>query len=118
MEKLCQECGDKFSGRADAKYCSDHCRSAFNNKTKGYANSYVRKVNSILRKNRKILLELNPEGKARVKEADLKKNGFDFAYFTNVYRTKAGKEYWFCYDQGYLNTDDGWYTLVAKHDYV
>ncbi len=118
MEKICQECGDKFSGRADAKFCSDHCRSAFNNKAHGYADSYVRKVNGILRKNRKILQQMNPNGKARAKEIDLLNKGFNLGFMTNSYTTKGGKTYFFCYDQGYLNTGDGWFTLVAKHDYI
>jgi hypothetical protein len=118
MEKICKECGDKFSGRADAKFCSDYCRSAYNNKLSGYNNSYVRQVNTILRKNRKILSELNPKGKTRIKVDTLEKSGFNFNFQTNTYVTKAGKTYCFCYDQGYLNTDDGWCTLVTKHEYV
>lgn len=118
MEKVCKECGDKFSGRSDAKYCSDHCRSAHNNKAHGYTDTYVRKVNQILRKNRKILSELNPKGKARVKEEELLRKGFERNYLTNTYSTKGGKHYCFCYEQGYLDTGDGWYTLVTKHDYV
>ena len=118
MEKLCKECGDKFNGRADAKFCSSHCRSAFNNKAHGYTNSYVRKVNAILRKNRKIMADMNPDGKCRVKRGDLIKANFDFNYLTNKYDTKGGKTYMFCYDQGYLDTGDGWLTLVTKHDYV
>lgn len=118
MEKICKECGDKFSGRADAKFCSDYCRSAHNNKLSGYNNSYVRQVNTILRKNRKILSELNPNGKTRIKLEKLEKAGFNFNFQTNTYKTRAGKEYYFCYDQGYLNTDDGWCTLVTKHEYV
>ena len=61
MEKLCKECGDKFAGRSDAKFCSDQCRSAYNNKESGYQSSYVRKINAVLRRNRKILSELNTE---------------------------------------------------------
>lgn len=118
MEKICKECGDKFSGRSDAKYCSDHCRSAFNNKTHRSSDTYVRKVNAILKKNRRILANLNPKGKTRVKLADLVKHGLDQSYLTNTYTTKAGKVYKFCYDQGYLDTGDGWCTLVTKHDYV
>ena len=118
MEKVCKECGEKFSGRADAKFCSDYCRSSHNNKLNGYNNSYVRKVNSVLSKNRKILTDLNPKGKSRVKKEALLNSGFDFNYQTNVYVTKAGKTYHFCYEQGYLDTEDGWLTLVTKHEYV
>ncbi|MCA1762213.1 MAG: hypothetical protein ABR574_02505 [Cryomorphaceae bacterium] len=118
MEKLCKECGDKFSARADAKFCSDHCRSSYNNKANGYNDSYVRKVNSILRKNRKVLCALNPDGKTRVKTDDLKMKGFNFNFYTNTYKTKAGKEYRFCYDQGVLDTGDDWCTLVTKYDNI
>jgi hypothetical protein len=118
MEKICKECGDKFNGRADAKFCSGYCRSAHNNKEHQNANTYVRKVNGILRKNRKILSTLNPDGKKKVRAADLDKEGFDFNYFTNIYTTKSGKVYHFCYDQGYISTGNDWFVLVTKHEYV
>jgi len=118
MKKVCSECGDTFSGRADAKYCSDHCRSNFHNKKHGIKAPIVRRVNAALRKNRKILEALNPEGKARVSKKDLVKKGFDFNYFTNIYKTKTGKYYYFCYEYGYIHTGNEWYTLVVKHEYV
>ncbi len=64
MEKRCLECNDVLHGRADKKFCSDACRNTYNNKKKSIAgNSYVRKVNGILGRNRNIMAELNPEGK-------------------------------------------------------
>jgi hypothetical protein len=118
MKKECIECGEPFSGRADAKFCSDQCRSNYHNRQGSDQSGYVRKVNAILRKNRKILNELNPDGKTRVNKTDLTRQGFDFAFITNTYITKTGKEYKFCYDQGYIHTGDDWYTLVVKHEYV
>jgi hypothetical protein len=44
--------------------------------------------------------------------------GFNFDYFTNVYRTKSGKVYYFCYEQGYLQLKDDYYALVIKSEYV
>ena len=44
--------------------------------------------------------------------------GFKFSYFTNIYETQAGKKYYFCYDQGYLELDNDWYALVVKKEYV
>lgn len=117
MKKTCLECGDPFSGRSDAKFCSDHCRATNYNKS-NVGDVYIRKVNSILRRNRRILLEFNPQGKSRVRESDLLAKGFNFNYSTNIYNTKAGKTYNFCYDQGYINTNDGYITLVTRHDYV
>ena len=62
MEKSCLQCGDKISGRSDKKFCSDYCRNAFNNDQNRDVNNYVRNINNILRKNRRILAELNVPG--------------------------------------------------------
>ena len=48
----------------------------------------------------------------------LAEEGFNFHYYTNMYSTKTGSTYIFCYDQGYLKLDDDRYMLVHKQDYV
>jgi hypothetical protein len=78
----------------------------------------MRNVNNILRKNRRILHSLNPNGKSKVHQDVLREKGFKFNYFTNIYSTKSGKDYFFCYDQGMLEIDNGYYALVEKQDYV
>lgn len=114
----CQECGQKLSGRKDQKFCSDYCRNACNNKLNEDANRYVRRINGILRKNRRILEGLNPKGKITVDGITLAENGFNFHYYTNVYKTQKGGQYYFCYDQGYLKIENDQYMLVHKQDYV
>lgn len=116
--RTCPVCGDEIVGRIDKKFCSDQCRSTFNNSTNKDTNNYVRRVNHILRKNRKILADLNPEGKTKVSRQTLHDRGFNFNYYTNTYRTKNGNLYFFCYDQGYLPVENQWYALVEKQDYV
>ncbi|MBR4215253.1 MAG: hypothetical protein IKR94_08030, partial [Bacteroidales bacterium] len=32
MQKFCQYCGAQYEGRADSRFCSNRCRSAFNNR--------------------------------------------------------------------------------------
>ena len=118
MKKSCIECGEEFMGRADKKFCSAHCRTTFYNKQNSDVSNFMRNVNNILRKNRRILVELNPGGKANVRKEKLLDLGFKFSYFTNIYRTKAGKEYRFCYEQGYLEREDGYLTLVVRQEYV
>ena len=44
--------------------------------------------------------------------------GFNFNYFTNVYKTKTGKVYYFCYEQGYLPLEDNQFALVIREEYV
>ncbi len=115
--KTCLECGDTFKGRIDKKFCSDPCRIAFNNKLNSDENNYIRNVNNILRKNRRILLELNPDGKVRVNREKLNTHGFDFNYFTSTYTTKDGAQYFYCYEQGYLPIENNYFLLVVKKDY-
>lgn len=117
-DKICSECGAQLKGRQDKKFCSDHCRSAYNNRLNSDATNYIRNVNNILRKNRRILAELNPGGKTRVGADKLHARGFDFTYFTSTFRTKQGSLYYYCYDQGYLPIEDGNYLLVVKKDYT
>lgn len=115
-KRICPVCGDQIFGRVDKKFCSDQCRNTFNNQSKGYSTSYVRQVNTVLRKNRKILAELNPKGKTKVHKNQLTKKGFDFGFHTNIYTTKTGNIYYFCYEHGYLSLDDDFYALVTREN--
>ena len=115
--QVCIECNNAFKGRVDKKFCSDQCRTTYNNRQKSIENTYIKDVNSILRKNRKILLELNPDGKSRVSRDKLKSRGFDFTYYTSSYTTKEGAQYFYCYEQGYLPIDKGQCLLVVKKEF-
>lgn len=117
LSKACVECGREFVGRSDKKFCSDGCRSAFNNKLSGGSDKLVRKINRILRKNRTILQQLNPDGKAKTHRDQLLKAGFDFSYHTSTYTTKEGKQYAFCYEYGYLLLEKDFVLLVRRDDY-
>ncbi|MFK8102679.1 MAG: hypothetical protein AB8G15_09145 [Saprospiraceae bacterium] len=117
-KRKCEECEEIIRGRADKKFCSDQCRSSHNNRLNSDANNFVRNINNILRKNRRILTELNPKGKAKVHREKLLAKGFRMEYFTNIYKTKAGKAYHFCYEQGFLELADGYYALVVRQEYV
>lgn len=114
MDKECLDCGIPIKGRADKKFCDDQCRSNFNNKLKADDSKAVKRINSILYKNRKILAKLNPDGKVKVHKNKLEKAGFNFSYFTHQYQTVKGAVYIFCYDYGYLSLENDWYLLVRK----
>lgn len=118
QEKICLECGTKIFGRVDKKFCSDQCRNSYNNKLNSDGTNYIRNVNNILRKNRRILMDLNPNGKSKTHRNKLFEKGFDFNYFTNTYTTKAGAIYYFCYEYGYLPIDNDFFALVKKQEYV
>ena len=113
-EKACLECNAQIFGRVDKKFCSDQCRNAYNNKLNSDSNNYVRNTNNILRKNRRILSDLNPNGKSKTHKSKLMEKGFDFNHFTSIYTTKAGTIYYFCYEYGYLPLDHEFYALVKR----
>ena len=114
MTKSCLECSEKIIGREDKKFCSDGCRNAYNNKINKDSTNYMRNINNKLRKNYRILSELNVEGKTRTTRAKLMSKGFDFEFFTNILNTKAGNTYYFLYDQGYMALENDYYVLVKK----
>ncbi|NDA97585.1 MAG: lysine--tRNA ligase [Flavobacteriia bacterium] len=96
MEKrTCLECEAKLSGRKDQKFCADYCRNTYNNRQNEDANATVRRINGILRKNRRILAQHNPNGKKTLDGITLAEDGFNFHYFTNTYKTLKGSHYYF-----------------------
>jgi hypothetical protein len=118
MKRICPECQEEFTGRSDKVYCSDACRSAFHNRKNAEETIFMRSINKILRDNRNVLEQFNPDGKASVKREKLIDRGFKFRYFTNEYRSKNGNLYHFCYDYGVLITDSDWVTIVKRQEYV
>ncbi len=112
--KNCLECHEKIVGREDKKFCSDGCRNAYNNKMNKDHTNLMRNINNKLRKNYRILTELNPEGKTKTTKNKLISKGFDFDLMTSVYTTKTGNTYYFVYDQGYMAVENEGYVLVKK----
>lgn len=114
-KKTCLECGEKINGRADKKFCSDLCRNAYNNKLNSDSNNYVRNINNILRKNRRILEDLlGIEEVMKVSKQKLIDKSFNFQYFTNIHYTKTNKAYTFCYEYGYLPLENNLVLLVKR----
>lgn len=117
-ERTCPVCGFQLLGRSDKRFCSDICRNTHNNKLRRDVNNYMRTINNILRKNRRILENLNPGGKTKIKREKLLNKGFSFEYYTHIYKTNTGNQYHFCYEQGYLAIEDDYFALVVKKEYV
>ena len=114
-KRKCLECGDVLRGRADKKYCSDHCRNAYNNKRNKDSKNLMRNINNKLRKNYRILDGYSlRDGKTRTTRAKLLDSGFDFEYITHLYTTKKGAVYYFVYDLGYLPLENDYYMIVKR----
>ncbi|MCU0360780.1 MAG: hypothetical protein MUF75_08695 [Bacteroidia bacterium] len=115
MEKrLCPECGETIAGRIDKKFCSDLCRNAFNNKVNSDSTNYIRNINNILRKNRRILETLLQGEKTTLPKQKLIDKGFNFKYITNQSITKNNHTYFFCYEYGFLPLENELILIVKK----
>ncbi len=114
-QRKCLECGELLRGRSDQKYCSDYCRNTYNNRLDVDTKNLIRNTNNRLRKNYKVLTELNKSGKTKVTRLRLYDRNFDFNFFTSTYTTKAGKIYYYVYDQGYLELENDYYLLIKKN---
>ena len=114
--KLCLDCELRIIGRADKKFCSDACRNNYNNKLNSDTNAFMRNVNNLLRKNRRILQELidTKQKKRNALANKLISQGFNFDYYTHVLNTKTGNTYFFCYEYGYRKLENNHYLLVKK----
>ncbi len=112
--KKCLECGEEIKGRSDKKFCSDYCRNAYNNKVNTDSKNLIRNTNNRLRKNYKILSELNKTGKTKIPKNKLNDKNFDFNLFTSIYTTKTKNVYFYIYDQGYLKLENDYYLLIKK----
>ena len=115
----CEECGSVLTGRAGQKFCSVYCKSAFHYKASKHKESsiYV-KIDTHLKLNRKILKHYNQTGQSQIKEEMLKKEGFDFNYYTHTWTAKNGNVYLFCYEFGFRDLKDGKYMLIMWQDYM
>ena len=112
--RACLECKAPLKGRVDKKFCSDYCRNAHNNSVNKNSKNLIRNINNRLRKNYRILEAFNPKDKTKTTRTKLLAKDFDFNYFTSTYTTKAGKVYYFVYDQGYLPLEDDYFALVKR----
>jgi hypothetical protein len=113
-ERTCEECGGLVKGRLGKRFCSDYCRNTHNNRLNSDVTLHIRNTNNTLRRNRRILMALNPAGKTRVTKEKLLLHGFDFALHTGQYTTKDGATYFYCYEQGYLPLEKDYFLLVRK----
>lgn len=116
--RYCPDCNSKIVGRSDKKFCSDACRNNFNNRLNSDSTAFVRNINNILRKNRRILQGLikNDDGKANIPIKKLTSQGFSFDYFTHIINTKTGNTYFFCYEYGFRKLDENFYLIVKRQE--
>jgi len=116
--RTCLDCGETIKGRSDKKFCSDNCRNNYNNRQNRDEMNFIRNVQNILRRNRRILAELNPDQTRSVHRDELISRGFNFTFHTHTFTGKEGRTFYFCFDQGYCDEGNEYYLLVPGKDHL
>ncbi len=99
--KTCLECGKPLTGRVDKKFCDAYCRNTFNNRHKPDFEFQIQETNSTIRKNRRILNSLSPQGKTTVRKEVLDAMGYDYRCFSGLYKSPQGLLYYIVYDYAF-----------------
>jgi len=118
--KTCKQCGKQLSGRSDKKFCDAYCRNAFNNQHKAQDEQFIQFVNAKIRRNRRILKDLCRVGKVTVRKDILDQMGYDYRYFSSIFKTKGGI-YYLVYDYAFSPVFDRAIEkalIVQRQDYM
>ena len=116
--RTCLDCGEPFKGRSDKKFCSDQCRNNYNNRQNREESNFIRNVQNILRRNRKILSDLNSSGITTVHRDELITRGFNFNFHTSSLSGRSGKICYFCFEQGFVEKGHDRFQLILRDDYI
>ncbi len=115
LSPTCLHCNEVIKvGRSDKKFCDIGCKDAYYNTLKANELKEIRRVDGILKKNRRALKSLyDPQNREKkfTKES-LVRAGFEFGFLTHIAETKfKGGEIHFCYDYRYREVEADQYQL-------
>lgn len=103
LQKVCLACGKELEGRADKKFCDQHCKSSFHyKKNLNEAPKFFNIVDNQLKLNRRILKEYFNKGNGMYNAETIRQHGFNQKYFTHYWKNDAGEIYLFVYEYGFL----------------
>ncbi len=114
--KQCLHCTKKLAGRTDKKFCSNHCRSSYHNQMYGDRTNYMRRVNGLLLRNRKILSDLFAmhQSGTTVHLSELYLKGFSPSHFTHQQKKAKNQLFTYCYEFGYQITGKDCIRIVQQ----
>ena len=97
----CVACGTPLVGRNDKRFCDDACRSSYHNMIGREQNGFILHINKILKRNRKILIDLYNLNLSIVPLQKLQENGFLFGFCTSIEERRKREYIRYCYEYGY-----------------
>lgn len=114
--RYCPNCNGLISGRSDKRFCSDSCRTMYNNRIYRERREEVARIDRILKKNHAIIEKLYAMGERRISFVALFGMGFNFDYMTSLRENPdTGSSFIIgCYDYSYIIGNDGTVVIDRK----
>jgi len=112
----CKICKKQFVGRTNKLFCSTKCKNYYHRNLKRVTDIEVQDINTILHRNRSILLEVLGKRKIqiKVKRMVLVKKKFHFKYITHFHINKQGKTYNHLYDFAWMEFSDDEILIIRR----
>ncbi|WP_235294790.1 hypothetical protein [Portibacter lacus] len=104
MKKNCKMCKQEFNGRSDKLFCGIACKNEYHHKLRKVNSDATSRIDSILHRNRSILLEIMGKNKTRLTTSKmvLDRKKFNYTYMTGYSINNQGKTYHHIYDFSYM----------------
>ena len=112
----CKISNKTIRGRSDKKFCSVRCKNYYHINLRKATTIAVKEINTILHRNRSILLEVLGKKKTQIKipRIVLEKKKFNFKYLTHYYVNSKGKTYHYVYDMAWMVFSDDEVLILRK----
>jgi hypothetical protein len=115
---ICKICKKNLVGRSDKKFCSPKCKNYYHLNLRKVTNVAVKQIDTILHRNRSILLEIMGKYKTQLKigRIILDQKKFNFKYHTHFQVNSVGKTYFYVYDFAWMEFSDNEVLIVRKKE--
>ncbi|TXE05951.1 hypothetical protein ES711_14010 [Gelidibacter salicanalis] len=115
-KRFCKICKSPIKGRSDKVFCGAICKAYYHNKLKEVTNKATASTDSILHRNRSILLEIMGKNGSQIKvlKTVLEKKNFKFHYLTGFYENAQNKRYHIVYDFAWMDFKTGEILIVRR----
>ena len=117
MMKSCRMCKAELKGRRDKMFCSLNCKNEYHVRLRHATSLATRQIDTILHRNRSILLEIMGKNKTQKKIdiATLHKKKFNFNHVTGFSINSKNKTYHHVYDFSWMKFSDNSVLIVRRH---
>lgn len=114
--QTCKICKKEIKGRIDKKFCSIACKNYYHVNLRRVTNHVAKSIDSILHRNRSILLEVLGKNSTqkKINRLVLSKMKFNFKYFTHLNINSQNKTYHFLYDIAWMEFSDDEILIIRK----